>query len=164
MGKYSITLDRDLPFGTVGGEPVKYGDKIPVFCQNRMYFTADGNVVEEMLTKAQRDELDAAEVKLQALETAKEEARSVLERAGFNLDEVDLTVIARKNVAASSAAVEKEIDLQAWARGEIRPPWTKVRDAFKKQHNFAPQDKQTAVDFLNGEVAGVKAPGAVTVT
>lgn len=146
MGAYSIKLDRDRHFGTTGGDPINYNGRVAMFCQDGLYFDNDGELIEEMLTKEKRREIEEREAQNKALEQAKEAARESLIAAGLDPDSIDLMAVKRKEPISKED--EAEIDLDAWAAGKLKRPWTIIRAAFKKQFNIAPSNADAAKKIL----------------
>ena len=117
------------------------------FEQGGYYFNQEGELVEEMLTPADRDRLKKEALNREADRAASEARAKFLEENGLTADDPDLAkkVIA---VAQAAGAPAENIDLVAWAKAEAVYPFAKVRKAAQDKHNFTATDARALVAFM----------------
>lgn len=145
----SVKLDRERHVGTTGGSPVQHGDQVATFCQDGFYFDAQGDLIVGMLTPADKKKLDEIEAQEKARETAMSTFRENLAKQGYDPDSVEISVVPRK-----LEPVADGVDLEGWAAGTVKMPWSRVRDALKKEHGFVATTQEAARKFLKESGTG----------
>jgi hypothetical protein len=133
-------LDRTRSFGEVHGER-RFDEQ---YDQDGFLFRADGTVVEEAMTDADRARLKSVVEQNEALDAA---------RAAFmqKLPDADPAIVAKLITAEGLKKPEPEdepIDLVAWARQEKRYNFAKVTKAFREKYNQSPVNAAQGLEIL----------------
>jgi hypothetical protein len=142
-GKYAmIRLDKSRPHGVVF--PPENGAH---YAQEGLHFDVKGNLVEAMLTHADKSRLDMTIAKREAEAAADKARQDALKKAGLTDDEIAVANTSRI-AAQTGKAGDGDVDVKAWARGDINVPWFKVRKAIMDQFARDVDNQAAAIEFL----------------
>lgn len=144
MGKYDhIKLDKSRSYGIV------YPPERGHFDQDGLPFDNHGDLLEEFLTDADRARLDKMIAHKEASAAAERARRDALVKAGIDPDEKP--EVKKKEPVNVNVIGNVDIDLKAWARGEVNYPWFSVRQAAMKQYSRDVDNARTLVEFMIDE-------------
>lgn len=119
------------------------------FAQDGLLFDAHGNLAVSAMDEDAHKRLKRSIVKKHADIEAEKARRAVYDQLGIQESDLEDASKAKNIVAALAApAADGELDVLAWARGEIRAEWFKVRAAAQRQFGFAVDDKRHLLDRL----------------
>lgn len=145
-----IRLDRSRHFAVVA--PPENGAH---FHQDDLYFDHSGRIATEWLSEKDKERIRRKIARAKAEQAADRARRDALKKAGLDPDQADEDALKGKATGSKAApAVEPEkgdgstVDLKAWARGELKVSWFKVRQAFVAQHSKEVENKEDALIFL----------------
>jgi hypothetical protein len=122
--------------------------------QDGFYFDNEGRLAPAWLTEKDKDRLRRKAARAKASNAAEAARRKALIAAGIDPDqeEDDAGNVTAKSAGPAKAPAEAgksdAVDLLAWARGELKAPWFKVRAAFEAQHAVSVENKEDAMIFL----------------
>lgn len=120
------------------------------FDQNGFPYSQTGQLLVPMLSKEQRERLRRYIVQERATKAAKKAMEDTLRAQGFEEDDIDrLTNIELKtdpDKLSKKPAARGDIDLRAWATGQMNYPFDHVQAAMKETHGRV---VTTVVDALN---------------
>lgn len=144
-----VRLDKNRDFDKV--TPPEDGAH---FHQDNLYFGHDGRLAQAWLKPADKERVRRKVARAKAEDAANKARREALKKAGIDPDAKDPDAgqaPSRSAKPSAPAELEKDsatVDLLAWARGEAKVSWFKVRQAFVAQHAREVENKEDALIFL----------------
>jgi hypothetical protein len=127
------------------------------FTQDGFMFGADGRVAPDWLDEQGKSRLRRKAARAKADRAADQARRKSLVAAGIDPDEPDDGTEPRKPRRAVASDVTEEgdgapdgagVNLIAWAKGERKFQWFKIKSAFLEQHAKAVENKEDALVWL----------------
>lgn len=145
----AITLDRSRSYGTVHGENTGNA----AYEQDGILFDFQGDLIEELLTPAQREKIARKQAVADAERAAREAYEAVLASTATpaampGVPENSITPALPPFEASPLNTTADMVDLRAWLMGTQKAQFFAVTKALKEQFGFAASDKQSAVKFL----------------
>lgn len=145
MTDYNLTLDRHRPYGEVHGEDTGGA----YFDQDGFLFDFEGKLIPELLTPAQRAQIEKMKAQTEAQAKAKAAYEESLRSAGLNpANEPPM----EDPEAQQQEAPTEEIDLAGWAMGTKRYHFFTVKSALLEKYSFSAPNSDAARKFLRDEL------------
>ena len=143
-------LDRSESFGEITPP-----DGLAHYDQNGFLYDARGVLIEARLSKEQKEKLKKLEARAKAAAEAERVRMATLKDLGFSEDDIaNDDEEANQAVTAEKARKSQpgEIDLRAWALGQISPSFDKVQAAIRDKYGKQCTKLIDALEFLSKEM------------
>ena len=117
------------------------------FEQDGFYFTQEGELVEALMSPADKARVKNVALQREAARRAEDARLAFLAENGIAADDPDRekkVIEAARTIAESGGGV----DLVAWAKGEKAYPFAKVRKAAEEKYSFTATDTRSLVEFM----------------